>query len=143
MVSNVDNRVGWFLCWPGMRRILLVNPPIYDFAAYDFWLKPYGLLSVAGQLRGQAEFVLFDYLEQGRGNCGLRIDDCGLKKPLDANPQSAVRNPQSDRWGRGTIYHERIESPVPLKNIPRYFRRFDMPRPVFTNYLRATGKNFQ
>ena len=32
------------------RRILLVNPPIYDFAAYDFWLKPYGLLRVAGLL---------------------------------------------------------------------------------------------
>ena len=29
-------------------RILLVNPPIYDFSAYDFWLKPYGLLRVAG-----------------------------------------------------------------------------------------------
>ena len=58
---------------PGMRRrILLVNPPIYDFAAYDFWLKPYGLLSVAGQLRGQAEFLLFDYLERQRR---LRIAD--------------------------------------------------------------------
>ncbi|MHC4639700.1 MAG: hypothetical protein ACYTBV_19715 [Planctomycetota bacterium] len=29
-------------------RILLVNPPIYDFAAFDFWSRPYGLLSVAG-----------------------------------------------------------------------------------------------
>jgi hypothetical protein len=28
-------------------KILLVNPPIYDFSAYDFWLKPYGLLRVA------------------------------------------------------------------------------------------------
>ena len=27
-------------------KILLVNPPIYDFAAYDFWLKPYGLLYI-------------------------------------------------------------------------------------------------
>jgi hypothetical protein len=39
-------------------RILLVNPPIYDFSAYDFWLKPYGMLRVAGFLRGQAEFSL-------------------------------------------------------------------------------------
>ena len=28
-------------------NILLVNPPIYDFAAYDFWLKPYGMLAYA------------------------------------------------------------------------------------------------
>jgi hypothetical protein len=33
-------------------RILLVNPPIYDFSAYDFWLKPYGMPRVAGFLRG-------------------------------------------------------------------------------------------
>jgi hypothetical protein len=36
-------------------RVLLVNPPIYDFTVYDFWLKPYGLLRVFGQLRGEAD----------------------------------------------------------------------------------------
>ncbi len=45
-------------------RILLVNPPIYDFSAYDFWLKPYGMLRVAGFLRGQADFALFDFLDR-------------------------------------------------------------------------------
>src|SRR5262245_50048369 len=45
-------------------RVLLVNPPIYDFSAYDFWLKPYGLLHVAGMIRGQAELELFDYLDR-------------------------------------------------------------------------------
>src|ERR1043166_5287075 len=40
----------------GMQpKILLVNPPIYDFSAYDFWLKPYGLLRVAGYLRAPAQ----------------------------------------------------------------------------------------
>ena len=115
-----------------MRRILLVNPPIYDFAAYDFWLQPYGLLSVAGQLRGQAEFFLFDYLDRARGNCGLRIADCGLKK-------ASAANPQSDRWGRGRLCCERIESPAPLKSIPRYFRRFGVARTCFTDYLRERG----
>ena len=51
-------------------RILLVNPAIYDFAAYDFWLKPYGMLSVAGKLRGRADFVLFDYLDLPTGGAG-------------------------------------------------------------------------
>ncbi len=115
-----------------MRRILLVNPPIYDFAAYDFWLQPYGLLSVAGQLRGQAEFSLFDYLDQGRGDCGFRIADCGLKR-------DSVADPQSDRWGRGRICCERIESPAPLKDIPRYFRRFGVARTCFTDFLHARG----
>ena len=64
-------------------KILLVNPPIYDFAAYDFWLKPYGLLSVAGYLRGKADFKLFDYLDR------LHPFVAGQK------------NLESDRWGRG------------------------------------------
>ena len=64
-------------------NILLINPPIYDFAAYDFWLKPYGLLSVAGYLRGQAQFTLFDYLDR--------------LHPLAADKPSL----QSDQWGRG------------------------------------------
>ena len=34
------------------------------FSAYDFWLKPYGLLRVAGFLRGQAPMRLFDYLDR-------------------------------------------------------------------------------
>jgi len=102
-------------------RILLVNPPIHDFAAYDFWIKPYGLLSVAGRLRGQAEFFLFDYLDR--------------LHPFMAEQKEL----QSDRWGRGRFYHERIESPAPLKDIPRYFRRFGLPRTFFQDYLRRRG----
>ncbi len=33
--------------------VLLVNPPIFDFTAYDFWLRPYGMLRVAGCLGPQ------------------------------------------------------------------------------------------
>jgi hypothetical protein len=74
-------------------RILLVNPPIYDFAAYDFWLKPYGLLSIAGLLRDQAQFTLFDCLDR--------------LHPL----MSHNRDLESDRWGRGRFLEERIASP--------------------------------
>ena len=102
-------------------RILLVNPPVYDFAAYDFWLRPYGLLSVAGQLRGQAELHLFDFLDRrhpfvtGRGDL------------------------RSDQWDRGRFYCERIPSPAPLKAIPRHFRRFGLPRTLFREFLEAHG----
>ena len=32
-------------------NILLINPWIYDFAAYDMWTEPLGLLYIAGLLR--------------------------------------------------------------------------------------------
>ena len=104
-------------------RILLVNPPIYDFTAYDFWLKPYGLLTVAGYLRGKADFALFDYLDR-------------------LHPYSAAQKKlQSDQWGKGPFYSEQIESPACLKDIPRRFRRFGLPRDIFITFF-ADAKPF-
>jgi hypothetical protein len=103
-------------------RILLVNPPIYDFAAYDFWLKPYGLLSVAGYLHSSADFNLFDYLDR--------------LHPFAAQ-QTGI---ESDRWGRGRFYRERISPPSCLKHIPRYFRRFGLPRDLFRDFLATQQK---
>jgi hypothetical protein len=102
-------------------RILLVNPPIHDFAAYDFWLRPYGLLSVAGQLRGQADFACFDYLDRHH--------------PFVAGRKES----RSDSWGRSRFYSERIERPACLQDVPRYFRRFGLPRDLFRQWLRENG----
>ena len=99
-------------------KILLVNPPIYDFSAYDFWLKPYGLLSIAGYLRGKAGFVLFDCLDRSH--------------PFMA----AQKGLESDQWGRGRFYCERIPNPSRLKFIPRYYRRFGLPRSIFKDFLK-------
>jgi GNAT superfamily N-acetyltransferase len=41
-----------------------------------------------------------------RDNCGVRIDDCGLKRGLAANPQSAIDNPKSDRVHTCSIHRE-------------------------------------
>jgi len=102
-------------------KILLVNPPIYDFAAYDFWLKPYGMLRVAGSLRSKADFKLFDYLD--------RMHAFAAKQ----------WHLESNQWGRGRLYSERVPSPQPLKAIPRYFRRFGLPRNMFEDFLIREG----
>ncbi|MFA5252020.1 MAG: hypothetical protein WC454_05490, partial [Phycisphaerae bacterium] len=98
-------------------KILLLNPPIYDFAAYDFWLKPYGMLSAAGYLRGGANFILFDYLDR--------------LHPF----MTEQKEPQFDEWGRGRFYFEKVTRPPYLSQIPRYFRRFGLPRSIFQNFL--------
>ncbi|MGI9568270.1 MAG: B12-binding domain-containing radical SAM protein, partial [Desulfobulbia bacterium] len=38
---------------------LLVNPWIHDFAAYDFWAKPLGLLTLAALLRRHGYIVSY------------------------------------------------------------------------------------
>ncbi|MBL7073531.1 MAG: hypothetical protein ISS33_07200 [Candidatus Omnitrophica bacterium] len=42
-----------------MKNILLVNPWIYDFAAYDLWLKPWGLLKISTILKKNGFNVYF------------------------------------------------------------------------------------
>lgn len=99
-------------------RVLLLNPPIYDFSAYDFWLKPYGMLRVAGFLRGQADFALFDFLDR-----------------LDRRvPPAKYRG---DRWGRGSFYSVPVEKPSALAAVPRQFHRFGLPRAELESFLRA------
>lgn len=90
-------------------RVLLVNPPIYDFTAYDFWLRPFGLMRVAGMLQHAGELHLFDFLQS---------------KPRDA-------------WGRGRFLSRIVEKPRPLRDIPRNYRRFGRPREEFRSCLSA------
>lgn len=113
-----------------MLKILLVNPPIYDFAAFDFWVKPYGLLSVAGLLRGKVEFTLFDYLD--RLHPVSRASSPRLRGQAYPATYSELKN---DRWGRGRFYIEKIPNPDCLEDIPRHFRRFGLPRNIFQEFL--------
>jgi hypothetical protein len=87
-------------------NLLLVNPPIYDFTAFDFWLRPYGLLRVGGQLRSH-QVTTFDYL--------LSHD--------------------RDPFGRGHFDRQPIPKPAPLADIPRRFYRFGRPREDFLAIL--------
>jgi radical SAM superfamily enzyme YgiQ (UPF0313 family) len=100
-------------------RVLLVNPPIYDFSAFDYWLKPYGLVRVAGYLRGRCDLLLFDYLD--RSHPSIREDL------------------RSDRWGRGEFPREVVGTPKVLTPFPRRYRRYGLPRAQFQRFLAEEG----
>ncbi len=100
-----------------LPRILLVNPPIYDFSAYDFWLKPYGLLTIGGFLQNSASLDLFDFL-----------DRLHTAVPND-------KKLRSDQWHRGEFISETISKPAPLATIPRRYHRFGLSRRIFQNWL--------
>jgi pyruvate-formate lyase-activating enzyme len=102
-----------------LPRILLVNPPICDFTAYDYWLRPYGLLRVAGQLRGQAELCLFDLLDRLH----------------PAMPPGLKR----DAWGRGAFPAEALPKPAALSAVRRRYYRFGLPRQLLRAFLQTQG----
>ena len=99
-------------------KILLVNPPIYDFSAFDFWLKPYGLLRVGGALRGRSELRLFDFLDRLHPDAGAR---------------------PGDGWGRGKFPSRIVDKPPALRDIPRHFRRYGLPEESFERFLGEEG----
>lgn len=92
-------------------KVLLINPPIYDFAAYDFWMKPYGMLRFAGMIRNGAELHLFDFLDRTK---------------MDT---------RSDSYGRGKFQEKRVEKPEIYSGIKRYYKRFGLAREDFIKYL--------
>jgi len=82
-------------------HVLLINPWISDFAAYNFWIKPLGLLNITSLLR----------------NNGFRVTliDC-----LD----SLIR---TRRYGDGKFFKTKIEKPLPLKSVPRNYSQYGIP----------------
>jgi radical SAM superfamily enzyme YgiQ (UPF0313 family) len=87
-------------------NLLLVNPPIYDFTAFDFWLRPYGLLRVGGRLR----------------SCNLAVFDHLISKERDA-------------FGRGRFENQLTAKPKALADVPRRFYRFGRPAEDFRRFL--------
>ena len=97
-------------------HILLINPWIHDFAAYDFWAKPMGLLTVAGILK--------------RHGFNLSYIDC-----LDRfHPQAPPTDPQA-RFGRGPYHKTRIPKPETLKDVPRHYSRYGIQPQWFRDDL--------
>jgi len=101
-------------------RALLINPWIYDFAAYDLWSKPIGLLSIAAYLQ--------------KLGCEVRLIDC-LDRLHPALSASGYTIPKTNKYGSGGYYAEEIEKPAVIKNIPRAFKRYGIPFSLFETIL--------
>jgi hypothetical protein len=104
--------------------LILINPWIYDFAAYDLWSKPLGLLYLAGLLRSR----------------GFRIHliDC-----LDAHHPFMVGNvsgkpPKRRAFGTGKYWRESIRKPPAIETIPRPYSRYGLATEAFEKALQMT-----
>ncbi|UCE08275.1 MAG: radical SAM protein, partial [bacterium] len=95
--------------------VLLINPWIYDFAAYDFWIKPVGLLSIG--------YYLEKYGYQ------TYLIDC-LDRFHPFNP--VVKN---KKYGTGKFIRTPVEKPEILKHVPRKYCRYGMPIESFLKAL--------
>lgn len=82
-------------------KILGLNPPVFDFAWFDLWSKPVGLLNLLGFLRG-------------RGN-EVRLLDC----LYEARQKPAA-------YGRWKVRRQELAKPAVYRQIPRRYYRFGL-----------------
>ena len=97
-----------------MKKILLINPWIYDFAAFDLWSKPLGLLYVGAMLR--------------RFGFEIYLIDC-----LDRHQPGAEG--KSKRFGTGKYRRTIVEKPKILSHIPRHWARYGISEERFVEQL--------
>jgi radical SAM superfamily enzyme YgiQ (UPF0313 family) len=102
------------------KHVLLIAPYIHDFAAYDLWLKPLGLLYIAAATEASGYDV--------------RVVNC-LDRLHSASSAAADGRKRETGDGRGKFPAEHIATPECLRFVPRTYKRFGIPRRVFEDQL--------
>jgi hypothetical protein len=106
-------------------NILLINPWVYDFACYDLFNKPLGLLEIAALLKESGFSIeLIDAMDRF---------DPWLEKFLGESPVKFQKRPC------GNYYSEEVPKPPVFKAIPRKYKRHGMPPDVFIEKLSAVS----
>jgi hypothetical protein len=101
--------------------VVLINPWIYDFAAYDLWAKPMGLLYLASHLRESGLSVHF-------------IDCLDVHHPLMGETARA-KKPLRRRYGTGKFWKQRVPKPPQLSSIQRSYSRYGVDERIFHEEL--------
>jgi radical SAM superfamily enzyme YgiQ (UPF0313 family) len=92
-------------------RILIINPWIYDFAAFNFWTRPLGLLKVAEYLSSYDIDLFY----------------------IDCTDSFEVR-----QYGTGKFRTESVAKPALLKSIPRHYKRYGISIDEFKMKLKSS-----
>ncbi|MFQ6032513.1 MAG: radical SAM protein, partial [Candidatus Zixiibacteriota bacterium] len=103
------------------NKIFLINPWIYDFAAYDFWIKPIGLLSIGSILRSFGYKIL--------------LIDCLDRYYPDLLKLQGREKPRSKKDGTGKFHREFVQKPACLEDIPRNYCPYGWPLNLFERKL--------
>lgn len=103
-------------------KALLINPWIYDFAAYDLWLKPFGLLRVGTALR----------------NWGWEVEllDCLDRFDPELSAYTGGKLPHHGLYGRGKFPRTPIEKPKTIAGVERLYFRYGLPFELVLRKLR-------
>jgi radical SAM superfamily enzyme YgiQ (UPF0313 family) len=103
------------------NRVLLIAPYIHDFAAYDLWLKPLGLLYLAAAV--------------DKAGYEVRLVNCLDRLHPSASSVGGANRSRTDGCGRGKFSYEPIPKPKCLADVPRRYKRYGIPLEAFRRQL--------
>jgi len=103
-------------------HILFVNPWIHDFAAFDFWARPMGLMQLMAIVRSHGMSV--SYID-----CLNRF-----------HPKASHLKSKKFRYGRGAYVKTHIPKPKQLEAFPRKYSRYGILPEWFVQDLKSIRK---
>ncbi|MDP8263055.1 MAG: radical SAM protein [Candidatus Ancaeobacter aquaticus] len=107
-------------------NILLINPYIHDFALYDLWVRPHGLLKAASVLERQG--------------CEIDLINCLDRKDPDIATYYKRNTPRFDEYDCGKFPKTQIEKPQEIENVSRRYYRYGIPVELFRKKLAQATK---
>jgi radical SAM superfamily enzyme YgiQ (UPF0313 family) len=87
---------------------LLVLPPVYDFALFDLFIKPYPLLAIGKSLQ----------------RAGYRVSLLNCLDYANEPTRKRLKSPRRKANGTGKFFKQRAEKPIPLKKSERHYSRY-------------------
>jgi hypothetical protein len=91
-------------------RALLLHPPVYDFALYDLFLKPYALCRLGAWLE----------------SCGYKVRLVNALDYSDPRSRQLLGSPRRERRGTGKFFRQVVETPAVLSELARSYARYGM-----------------
>lgn len=100
--------------------VLFIFPPIYDFALYDLYLKPYALLKLGR------------WFAEG----GYRVKFLNCLDYRDPLSRQQLGKPRRKADGTGKFFRQPVVKPAVLESVPRYYARYGILEAVIRMKIR-------
>ena len=105
-------------------RALLISPPVYDFALFDLFMRPYGLLRIGRWLQDSGWEINF-------------IDCLDWK---DQESLETLKKPGRRKNGTGKFLRQPVKNPDIFKEAGRGYSRYGITKESFENKIRSVKK---
>ncbi len=97
------------------KRVLFINPSVYDFKCYDEWMRPAGLYLLSNIFKKNS-------IEVSYINCMDRF-------------HKNITDSRDKHFNTGDFHSEEVNKPKPYYDVPRKYKRYGITEDAFTEEI--------